>query len=124
MIAQWVPIASLNLALQPDVFLDQDKVRRFEMAMRRGERFPAIAVVCDVGRFFVRDGFHRIGASRACGRPVIDAFVCFGSASEVAKHLIRRGRAEGRADPAWIEYLGRAIADRRFARSGVGGRKE
>jgi hypothetical protein len=54
---------------------------------------------------------------------VIDAYVSLGSASDVARHCICRGKAEG-WDPARIEYLERALADRRFARSGVGGRKE
>jgi len=105
------------------VFLDKDKIKRFETAMRRGERFPAIAVVDDAGRLFVRNGFHRVAAARACGRAVIDAYVSLGSASDVARHCICRGKAEG-WDPARIEYLERALADRRFARSGVGGRKE
>jgi hypothetical protein len=122
-IAQWLPVASLNLDLQPSVFLDADKVRRFATAMRRGERFPAITVVSDAGRLFVRDGFHRVAAARACGRAVIDACTSSGSASEVARHFIRRGKAEG-LDPAWTQYLERALADRRFARSGVGGRKD
>ena len=123
MAAQWVPIAKLHLDLQPDVFLDQEKVRRFEAAMRAGERFPAITVVSDAGKLFTRDGFHRVAAARACGRAVIDAFVSSGSASEVARHFIRRGKAEG-LDPAWIEYLERALSNRRFARAGVGGRKD
>ncbi len=122
MIAQWVPIARLKLDLQPDVFLGQKKVGRFEAAMRAGERFPAITVVSDAGRFFVRDGFHRLAAARACGRVAIDAYVSLGSASDVARHFIHRGKVEAALDPAWIEYLERALADRRFARSGVGGR--
>ena len=44
------------------MFLDKDKIKRFETAMRRGERFPAIAVVDDAGRLFVRNGFHRVAA--------------------------------------------------------------
>jgi hypothetical protein len=91
--------------------------------MRAGERFPAVTVVSDAGKLFTRDGFHRVAAARACGRAVIDAFVSSGSASEVARRFIRRGRAEG-WDGDWTEYLERALADRRFARAGVGGRKE
>ena len=121
--AQWVPIAILNLDLQPSVFLDQEKVRRFEMAMLGGGRFPAIAVVSDAGRLFVHDGFHRVAATRACGRSAIDAYVSLGSASEVARHFIYRAKAE-EWEPAWIEYLEMALADRRFARAGVSGRKD
>ena len=38
-------------------------------------------------------GSIRVGAARACGRAVIDAYVSLGSASEIARHFIRRGRA-------------------------------
>jgi hypothetical protein len=103
-IAQWVPISSLNLDLEPSLFLSQEAVRRYAAAMRRGERFPAINVVSDAGRLFVYDGFHRVAAARACGRVVIDTYVSPGSASDTARRLIRRGKAEG-CDPAWIEYL-------------------
>ncbi len=92
------------------------------MAMRSGERFPAITVVSDAGRLFVRDGFHRLAAARACGRVAIDADVFVGSVSDVARHFIRRGKAEA-WDPAWVEYLERALENRRFARAGVGGKE-
>jgi hypothetical protein len=116
-------VASLKIDLQPAVFLDQEKVRRFEAAMRAGARFEPIVVVNDAGRFWVRDGFHRLAASRECGRIVIAAYVSLGSASDVARHFIRYGKAEG-LDPAWIEYLETGLRDRRFARAGVGGRKD
>jgi hypothetical protein len=121
--AQWIPIASLKIDLEPYVFLDEGKVARYAEAMRRGERFPAIAVVSDAGRLFVWDGFHRLAAARACGRVVIDAYVSQGSASDIARRFIRRGKAE-MADPAWAEYLETALANRRFARAGVGGRRD
>ena len=94
------------------------------MAMRRGERFPAIAVVSDAGRFFVRDGFHQ-GSGGSGLRARRGRRLRFpGSAQARLRGISFAGAEREGWDSAWIAYLEAGLMNRRFARAGVGGQKD
>jgi hypothetical protein len=42
-----------------------ERIATYRAAMRRGDRFPPIAVVCIAGRFFIADGHKRFSAYRS-----------------------------------------------------------
>ena len=42
-----------------------ERIATYREAMRRGERFPPIAVVCIAGRFLIADGHKRFSAYRS-----------------------------------------------------------
>ena len=52
--------------------LDRVKVTRYRQALRRGDKFPAIAVIKHRrGRYKIFDGYHRFHAHRLEGRKTI-----------------------------------------------------
>ena len=53
----------------------RERWERLDLAQRRGAALPPIDVYLVDGRYFVRDGHHRVSVALATGQQVIDAYV-------------------------------------------------
>src|SRR5690606_25200177 len=52
---------------------DDKLVERYAQAMKDGAVFPPVVVFADGSKFYLADGFHRVGAARALKRKTIEA---------------------------------------------------
>ena len=128
------PTASVSLALDyitqdPRLQsrpLKPDRVKAYAAAMRRGEVFPPVQVVCDRnGNYYLVDGYHRVAATRQLnGIDVIEAEIIEGTLEDALwlcwaanrNHGLARTQKEKRAivraallHPEWSKKSDREI---------------
>ena len=66
---------SFDRRFRPSLAVSRDRWVRLAEASRRGAMFPPIDVYEVGGRYYVRDGHHRVSVARALGQLYIDADV-------------------------------------------------
>jgi len=66
---------SFDRRFRPSLAVSRDRWVRLAEASRRGATFPPIDVYEVGGRYYVRDGHHRVSVARALGQLYIDADV-------------------------------------------------
>jgi len=66
---------SFDRRFRPSLAVSRDRWVRLAEASRRGATFPPIDVYEVAGRYYVRDGHHRVSVARALGQLYIDADV-------------------------------------------------
>jgi len=108
---------SFDRRFRPSLAVSRDRWVRLAEASRRGATLPPIDVYEVGGRYYVRDGHHRVSVARALGQLYIDAEVtsiataAVDPPADVDRHARRRGRWARRA--ASHRHLVRARGRRR-----------
>jgi hypothetical protein len=122
-----IDIASLHLdpatQLRP---LDEQTVADYVEAMKRGAKFPPIALVYDGSQYYSPDGAHRLEAHRRAGKAMISATIIKGTVRDAmllaaganAEHGLKRSNADKRRavqvllnDPEWSQFSNGKIAE-------------
>ena len=85
MAVQKVRISALHLDFQPAENLDDEKVLFYIEKLKSGEALEPVTVCFDGEGYFLKDGFHRVAASSAMGRRVIEAEVTPGTLAEMER---------------------------------------
>lgn len=112
---------------QPRVCIDQETLEEYAEALKAGCSFPPIIVFRDrQGRYWLADGWHRIGAYLLARRKMIECDVRQGELRDAIlfavgtnqRHGLRRTNADKRravrmllADPEWAAWSNRQIAE-------------
>lgn len=87
----------------------RERWQRLDLAQRRGVALPPIDVYLVDGRYFVRDGHHRVSVGLATGQQVIDAYVTEVRTLHRGAGISSAGR---RRERPRLSHHGRAKADR------------
>jgi hypothetical protein len=97
---------TLDSELQPRVKLDDSTVARYVEALQRGDKFPAVTVFYDGGKYWLADGFHRVSAAKQAGIAEIEVEIRDGGKKEALLFSVAANEEHG---------LPRTQADRRKA---------
>lgn len=112
---------------QPRAMLDPSTVESYTDSVREGAKFPPVVVYHDGTHHWLADGFHRVEAHAAAGRPNIEADIRPGTQRDAilfacganATHGLRRTTDDKRRavtlllrDPEWATWSDHEIARR------------
>jgi DNA repair photolyase len=93
-----------DLGNYPRIDIDEETVKEYQEAMKRGDSFPPIVVYDDGKKLYLADGAHRLAANKALKKKRIAAKVQSGSEQDAlacavganAKHGLKRSSADKR----------------------------
>jgi len=123
-----ISIESITIGdeIQQRVSLNQECIEEYAEEIRKGTRFPALAVFFDGERYLLADGLHRLLAYKQAGVTTVEVIVHEGGVREAtlyaaganSDHGLRRTNADKRKavttllfDKEWTSWSDAAIAE-------------